>query len=234
MAKVLVIADTHIPFVHPNYFRFIQEVADEYAPDRIVHIGDLVDHHALSRFASDPDGLSSGHEWRSSLDELRLWSKAFPKVTWILGNHDKRPFNKAYDSKIPSAFLRPLADIYQLPKTWEVVPSIEIDGVLYTHGMASGGVANWQRACLNQGISTVLGHLHSVGGVRYHRTPQGQTFTLAVGSGIDDDTYAFAYGQDFPKRSMLGCGLVTDGVIAEYVPMDMYQRRNYRKRRQVL
>lgn len=234
MSKTLVIGDTHMPFVHPNYLRFLEEVADAYQPDEIVHIGDLVDHHALARFTSDPDGLSAGHEWKATLNELKRFARVFPKVKWVLGNHDKRPFNRAFDSEIPAAFLRPLAEVYQLPKEWEVAPYFEIDGVRYIHGESAGGLSSWQNYCTKMGQSTVIGHMHSLGGVRYHRTPNGQLFSMAVGCGVDDETYAFAYGKSHPVRPILGCGLVTDGVEAEFVPMDMSERRNYRKRRHII
>jgi predicted phosphodiesterase len=232
--RVLVIGDTHIPFVHPNYLRFLKEIAEDYEPDKIVHIGDLVDHHALSRFVSDPDGLTSGNEWKASLDELSRFSKAFPEVEWVIGNHDARPFIKAYDSQIPEAFIRTLEEIYGLPEGWKVKPKTEIDGVLYTHGLGGGGQWGWQGLSLKQGQSTVIGHFHSVGGVRYHRSPIGQNFTMVVGSGVDEDSYAMAYGKGMPARPVLGCGLVEDGVYAQFIPMDMGERRFYRKRRQVL
>ena len=82
MSKVLVIGDTHIPFSHPNYLRFLREVANEFRPDQIVHIGDLVDHHALARFVADPDGLSAGHEWAAARKEVQRYAELFPKVSY--------------------------------------------------------------------------------------------------------------------------------------------------------
>jgi hypothetical protein len=34
---------------------------------------------------------------------------------------------------------------------------------------------------------------------------------MQVGCGIDNSQYAFAYGKSFPKKPILGCGLVLDG-----------------------
>jgi len=212
MSKVLIIGDTHLPFVHPNYLRFLKEVAKDFKPDQVVHIGDLVDHHALSRFVADPDGLSSGDEWQKTLEELKRYVSVFPEVTWVMGNHDARPFKKAYDNQIPEKFLKTLEEIYELPHSWVVKPKAEIDGVLYTHGVSAGGQTGWQNLCLKQGQSTVIGHLHSVGGQRYHTTPTGQMFSLAVGCGVDAESYSMAYAKDIPNRPVLGCGTVTDGM----------------------
>lgn len=234
MSTVLIIGDTHVPFVHPNYLRFLTEVRDEIRPDKIVHIGDLVDHHALSRFVSDPDGLSSGNEWKSTLKELKNFVKEFPVADWIIGNHDSRPLKKAFESSIPEAFLKPLGDIYELPEGWKVMPRLLFENVSYTHGVSSGGQTGWQNFCLKQGINTVIGHIHSVAGVRYHSIPGGQRFSLAVGCGVDEESYAMAYAKDIPTRPVLGCGIVKDGVYAEFVPMDMSSRKYYRKRRQIL
>ena len=234
MSTVLVIGDTHIPFVHPNYLRFVAEVGLEHKVDRVIQIGDLVDNYALSKFVSDPDGMSSGNEWRATLEELKRWAKVFPTVDWIIGNHDKRPFTKAFEAQIPEAFLKPLEEIYELPEGWKVHTSLEVDGVRYIHGESAGGQQSWQTYCLKNGQSTVTGHTHSVGGVRYHRTPTGQIFSAMTGCGVDEETYALAYAKAQPLRPMLGCVVVKDGVKAEFIPMDMSDRRNYRKRRQVL
>jgi hypothetical protein len=33
---------------------------------------------------------------------------------------------------------------------------------------------------------------------------------MQVGCGIDNDAYAFHYGRQFPKKPVLGCGVVLD------------------------
>ena len=48
MSKVLAIGDTHLPAVHPGYLAFCSDLYDKYDCDTAVHIGDFVDHHAIS------------------------------------------------------------------------------------------------------------------------------------------------------------------------------------------
>ena len=46
MSTVLIIGDTHAPCMRKGYIGFLKRTADEWQPDRIVHIGDLVDNCA--------------------------------------------------------------------------------------------------------------------------------------------------------------------------------------------
>ena len=41
-SRILVIGDTHFPFVHENYFDFIVDTYNRYNCNRVVHIGDLL------------------------------------------------------------------------------------------------------------------------------------------------------------------------------------------------
>jgi predicted phosphodiesterase len=48
MSRVGIIGDTHIPYELEGYLEFCQETFEQWGVDRVVHIGDLIDHHALS------------------------------------------------------------------------------------------------------------------------------------------------------------------------------------------
>lgn len=229
--KVLIIGDLHAPFNHVNYLKFCKDLRDQHQPDKVVFIGDVVDQHALARFTPNPEGMSPGDEWVKTVKELKKWYSAFPEAIWIMGNHDRRPFNKAFEAGIPRGMMKPMQEIYRAPKGWELVESINLDEVLYIHGEGVGGLNSALNSCLRYGQSTVFGHMHSIGGVRYHQQPGKQLFSLGVGCGIDDTAYAFAYGKHFPVRSMLGAGIVDDGTYAQFIPMDLGDRRYRRKRR---
>lgn len=45
---VLVIADIHLPFGRVDYLEFCCRVRDEYKPDLVIHIGDVVDNYCIS------------------------------------------------------------------------------------------------------------------------------------------------------------------------------------------
>lgn len=231
MSKVLVIGDIHLPFSHPNYLKFILRVRDRIKPDKVIQIGDLVDHYALSRFQLDPDVMSQRPEFEMALKEAKKWYKEFPELTWILGNHDERPYRKAVEIGLGTLFLNQMKDVYQCPQNWDIVPLVDWDGVHYRHGVSVGGASGWQNYVLKSGVSTVSGHIHSVGGVRYHQSKDGrQLFILMTGCGVDDEAYAFAYGKESPSASILGCGIVEDGTKATFELMDMSDRYNRRIR----
>ena len=55
--SILIISDTHIPYHHPDLIPFLKDLKEIYKPDRVIHIGDEVDKHAMSFHDSDPDRL---------------------------------------------------------------------------------------------------------------------------------------------------------------------------------
>ena len=234
MAKVLIVPDLHAPFNHVNSLKFIKSVAEEVKPDEIVFIGDLVDNHALSRYPTDPDGLSAKEEWKAALTELKRFYRAFPKAKWVLGNHDRRYYSKAYEAGIPKGMLKDFREVYQIPDGWEFGSEFIIDNVKYIHGEAAGGARGWQNACVALGQSVVFGHYHTIGGVAYRRGVNQQLFSLAVGCLIDEESYAFAYGKMNFTRPVLGCGLVDEGKTAAFVPFDFSDRSLRRKRREII
>ena len=53
--SILIISDTHIPYHHKDVIAFLKGIKKKYKPDRIIHIGDEIDSHAISFHDSDPD-----------------------------------------------------------------------------------------------------------------------------------------------------------------------------------
>ncbi len=212
-----IIGDTHIPFTHPDYLDFCKGTFADYGVNEVVHIGDLVDNHAISYHEADPDGMSAGDELEASRAALKPWFDTFPRVKWVTGNHDKLPGRKAHTHGIPRQMLR--RNIYGIPDTWENAESFEIDGVLYCHGIGAGGINGHRVLAQKRGMSCVIGHLHTSAGVAYTATHSGlQRFGLNVGCGIDHKSYAMEYAKEF-GRPTLGCGVVIDGKYAAFVPM---------------
>jgi len=229
MSKVMTIGDTHLPFDHPNYLKFLIDTYNREKPDTMVHIGDFMDLYALSRFTLDPDVQGQKPEWEASLKRAKLYYKAFPQMYWIQGNHDQRAYRQAQTVGLGKLFMKEMNKVFQCPPDWEICTSKQIDGVNYFHGVAAGGGTGWQMYSQRQGRSAVIGHIHSVGGVRYHQNVEGkQVFTMAVGCGVDDSAYAFQYGKESASKSMLGCGIVENGTVAKFIPMDLSERK-YRR-----
>ena len=225
----MIVGDIHAPFVHRNYLKFLKDEKERVKPDKIVLIGDLTDQYCMSRFAKDPKAESPYVEWDNALAWLDKFYKVFPEATWIRGNHDNRVNNSAAHNDIHPLYLRTLEDVYLCPPKWTVCESIDIDGVNYNHGMGTGGDSSWQSYCLKIGKSSVTGHTHSIAGYRFTRLDNGRhVFSMKVGAGCDDDSIAMAYGKWNPKKSVLSCGFVYDGVQPEVRIMNMGDRK-YRR-----
>jgi len=220
MSRVLIIGDTHLPFVHKNYLKFVKSVYRKYKCNKVVHIGDLVDGHAWSYHESDPDGKSAGDELKMVHNAVKPWYKAFPNVTVCCGNHDKLPFRKAQTFGIPRHMIKDYNHIYGIEANWKWVHGIDIDGVWYTHG-ASAGQFSHVKSMEKTRTSWVQGHNHSSAGIGWSSSYKDLLFGMNVGCGVDQNSYSMAYGKDFPARPILSCGVVLDGTQPHLIPMPL-------------
>jgi metallophosphoesterase superfamily enzyme len=203
-----------------GYIDFLKGVADEYQPDRIVHIGDLVDWHAISYHERSPSSSNATQEYQKALIQVKELNKVFPKVDWLIGNHDCLTERQATTAGLPSVILKSYNHLWET--NWTVHPrytKLKIDGVLYSHG-DSGSAGKF--AALNQAKenfrSTVIGHHHSLGGVNYMANKEFRVFGMSVGCGINVDALEFDYGRKFASKPVLGCGAVIDGKRAFFEP----------------
>ena len=109
--RVLIIGDTHCPFDMDTYIDFLEDTYNKYRCNRVVHIGDELDHHYSSYHETDANGLGGG-------DELAV--------------------AKTQSGGIPREWMREYNDVLGVPN-WNFHTEMEIDGVLYAHG--EGGTA---------------------------------------------------------------------------------------------
>ena len=230
MARVGIIGDMHAPFTHPMYLRFCQDTFAQWNVTKVVSIGDIVDNHAHNFHEHDPDGRSPGDEVVLARKQLRSWKRCFPKLDVCIGNHDELHYRKAKDAGVSTAFIRPYKEVWETPN-WNWQFSHQIDGVLYTHGTGNSGKDAAINLAIQKRQSTVIGHVHTYAGVKWHANDTSTIFGLNVGCGIDCRSYAFAYGRDFVVRPMLGCGIVLDGVYAYFEPMRCGPREKYNRSR---
>lgn len=218
METVLAISDTQFPFAHKDYLPFLHAVKAAYSPTEVVHIGDMLDYHALSEYDPDPDGDSPGAEFKRGMRDVRNLYDLFPKVHVCLSNHDARPYRRAYKYGIPKDFLKSYGDMLDAPRGWDWGEKFEIDGVLYEHGEGLSGKLGHLKAAEQNMQSTVIGHIHSHAGIAYTANPRYLIFGFNIGCLIDKDAYAFAYGRTFRSKPVLGCGVVKEG-IPIFIPM---------------
>ena len=208
MNRVLVIGDCHIPFERFDYLEFCQRIYKEFDCNVVVHVGDLVDNHAISYHEHDPDGSSPADEMERADKALKEWFKVFPKVLLCKGNHDRMVDRKAKTVGLPSRAFRAFREIWNLPRGWKDDFRHEIDGVQYLHGEGYSGDLAHLKAAYDNRMPTVIGHLHSVCGIDYSANERDCIWGMSVGCGVDRDSYAMAYGKTHKRKPILACGLV--------------------------
>ena len=131
---ILVIGDTQIPFTIKGYLDFCLDIQKRVKCGTVVHIGDLVDNHAISYHEHDPNGKSPKDEIDEAKRRLRKWYKAFPEVFLCRGNHDRMVDRKGRTNGLPDCVFKPFRDIWNLPKRWKDDFTWEINGVIFEHG----------------------------------------------------------------------------------------------------
>lgn len=223
-----IISDTHFPFQHKNYLEFVYEIFNQFQVNEIVHIGDLVDGHAWSYHETSNEGVSASNEAEQAQKECDRLFAMFPKVSHVMGNHDALISRKAQTLGLPKKFIKTFEDMWNFPKEWTSQFSKEIDNVLYIHGTGKGGLYSSVGLMQDYRQSVVSGHTHSNGGVNYRASYKDLTFGLNVGCLIDVDAYAMEYGKNFSKKPTLGVGIVIDGEIAQFIPMPLGSKINYK------
>lgn len=208
--NVLVIGDTHFPFVHKKYLDFCLRIRDAYKCDKVVHSGDLVDFGSISYFEKDPDAWSPKDEMSRVDKIITKWHKEIPEMLICRGNHDRLVDRKGKTAGLPSRVFKSFREMWKLPEKWIDDWAFEIDGVKYTHGTGYGGRYPHIQAAYDNRQSTVIGHLHSVCGVEWTGNKKNAVFGMCVGCGINSKSHAFAYGRDHKRQPIISCGVVTD------------------------
>lgn len=233
MSRILVIGDQHAPATHPGYLAFCRDLHKQYKCDTVVHIGDVVDFHAISRHEQSPEANGPLGEFEQAAEQLKLWVKAFPVVKVCEGNHDKRVFAQAASVNIPSRFLKGYRELLDTPQ-WDWKPDHIIDDVYYFHGTGCSGMYPAPNTMTKMLMSTVMGHIHSAAGIWWKANPNRRIFGMNVGCGVDDKHIAFRYGENLKIRSILSAGVVIDGtpthVIMPCGPKEKYRRSRFTKK----
>jgi len=210
----------------PGYVQFLKRTFRKYKVSRVVHIGDLADWNSISYHEKHPGNSNAEAEYREAKKQVKQLARAFPKADWLIGNHDALTTRQAITAGLPQSVLLHYNDIWGI--NWKVYKrfyKLLIDGVLYCHGDTGPGgrFAAMKHAEVNF-KSTVQGHHHANGGVNYFVNEKFRVFGLDVGCGIDVDLLQFEYGRKFPRKPVLGCGIVIDGKAAHFEPWQLSSR----------
>ncbi len=212
MARVGIIGDTHIPYCLDGYMEFCLETFEAWECDTFIHIGDLIDHHALSFHDSEPLLKGVQGELEDARVELQPWYDAFPELLVTNGNHDLIPARQLKKVGIEAeVWMRPLEEVYHMPPGWKIVDTTEIDGVLYHHGYTANGANGFRNDAIKRMCRTVTGHAHGNCGISATASEHRLVWGMAVGCGVDVKSMAMVYGKHFLQKPIIGCGVVIDG-----------------------
>jgi predicted phosphodiesterase len=208
---ILVIGDIHEPVAHPAYRQFCLDVYKRQHCNQVVFIGDILDWHGISYHVRHPAAPGVKDEYMLAMQQVQKWYSAFPNAHVCIGNHDERPMRLAENMGIPGSMLKNYAEVWNTP-SWKWVFDYKLDDVYYFHGTGRSGMFPAFNVMKDMGMSVCMGHVHSVGGIRWAMSPLDRRFGLDTSCGVDDRTYAMAYSKHNKKKSVLGCGTVKNGV----------------------
>lgn len=212
MTKILVISDTQAPAHHPNTIEFLKSEAKRFKPDRIIHIGDELDLHNLSKYTHDPDLPGPKDELEQGLAFMEELYDLFPEVQVCISNHGARPYLRAKEAGLPTNFIRSYKEWMRAPKGWSWHHQILIDNIAFIHGEGLSGDGARLKACTLMQKSCVFGHLHSHAGISYFSNKEQLLFGFNVGCMIDLHSPYFEYGRAHMYRPIIGIGLIDDGI----------------------
>lgn len=225
--RYLVISDLQIPFEHQKALEFCKRVQKEcrIPKTNVLCVGDEIDNYFMSRFPKDPDiELTPRGEIRAARERLKPWISAFPLMRVCTSNHGLRLMGKAYDCFMPSELIRPYKELFEIPAGWQY----KDEWVFKTkfpfrmiHGLGYSGQLGHRNAAIDGRISTIIGHLHSHGGVNFIANDKQMIWGMNVGSLIDQESFAFKYAKHSRFKAVLSIGVVlNDGNLPIVVPYE--------------
>jgi len=217
-SRFLFISDTQICFEAPDALQFCKNVQREYKiPDEhVYHVGDETDQYHGSMHKKDPDaGLTPTQELMITRKKLKEWYKAFPKMKLAISNHGLRWLRKAVDAEIPSELIRCYRDLIQAPRDWVWRDRWIIDAgrtkICMFHGMGHSGRNGHINAAVDNGMNTIIGHLHSHAAINFLNTETRQIWAMNGGCLIQDSAFAVKYGKYNRNKPVLSVGVVVNG-----------------------
>ena len=213
--RILVIGDLHEPFCLDGYLKHCKDIYAKHNCNKVVFIGDVIDNHYSSFHDPDPDGMGGGDELDLAIKKLSRWYKAFPDADVCIGNHDRIITRKAFASGVPKRWIKGMADVLETPN-WVYDTRFVYDGVQYIHGESGRAT----KKAKDDMMSTVQGHRHTEMFTEFIVGANYKVFGCAVGCGIDQSSYAMAYGKHF-KKCAIGVAVIFNGEYAINEPMNL-------------
>ena len=212
---ILVMGDDHNPYGHPDKMEFLRGVKERFHPDTVVHLGDEVDHHAMSMHDSDPNLDSAGPELYKARRALKELAELFPTMLLCNSNHGSMAYRRALKHGIPTEYIKDYLDVlfpdgdkpdWKWADEWEL--ETQAGPVLFRHQFSGKESTS---AC-HEGRNTIGGHWHSKLNVEYRQSRGRLYFGASCGCLADPKSLAFRYSVNMMNRPILGVILICAGV----------------------
>ena len=208
--RILCLPDSHFPFQHKNYFKDTARLVRYFKPAIVVHLGDMIDFHAISRHDPDPEAPSAKTELERAKDCVKklLHITGSIPVDYCIGNHDNRIDKRAAQNHIPTDFLKSFKELFELPAHWHTALVHYIGDITFTHGQSNLR----GKTALSYGMNVVQGHFHSMLDISYHQTPTKLLWSAFGGSGADSKSLALAYNHNALAKDVYGFIVIEKGI----------------------
>ena len=227
--RVLCIGDMHMPYQHPDAFKFLAAIKKKYKPDIVINMGDEVDGHGISFHPTDNDLASPGHELQKAIDLIHMKGglfDIFPKMELLESNHGSLHIRKAKANGIPLHYIKSYQDIYDTP-TWfwhdDIILKTKIGDVYLCHGKS--GMYN--KLSKEMAMSAISGHYHSKFEVTWTKTALSERFNAFTGCLIDQRSLAFAYSRTNLPVALLGSIVVSKEGYPRLIKMQTNKRNRW-------
>lgn len=211
MSRILVAGDLHCPWQRKGYLQFLQDLYYQWNCNKVIFIGDVVDHHAISFHEHEPGCPSPLAEYELTKAALQKFYKAFPKAIVTIGNHDERVIRRAKSVSIPDIYLKSFKKLWDTPD-WSWQEDCIIDDCYFYHGKGQGGEYPASNAVRKMLMSVVMGHNHTASGIKYYVNPVRRIFSCDTGAGCDDKVMAMAYARTNKRKSVMSAAVIIDGI----------------------
>jgi len=220
--NILVIPDLHIPADRDNFLDFIIDVKKKYKCDYFYSVGDMFDFHGMSYHEKETEYPSISEEVKKARKKIVPWKKAFKKLNICIGNHDLLIYRKAKTHGFSKEFIKTWNEIFDLPDSWVWERNFTYNNILFMHGIGFSGKYPYANAMERHRMNVVMGHTHSSAGVYYSASQKDLLWGMGVGCGVDDEKVVFEYGQEYPRKSIISCGVILEnGRVPLVIPMEL-------------
>lgn len=211
---ILAIPDQHAPYQHPDALKFLIAVREAFNPDLVVNLGDELDFHAMSFHDSDPNLDSAGPELERGKKWLHKLEAEFPNQLICDSNHGSMTFRRAKAHGLPVQLIRGYREVifpdgngqgWHWAENWRV--RTPMGEVMFKHQSVGGILAD----AAHNACNLLVGHEHGKFSIEYTASSSHLYWGGFSGCLIDKDSYAFAYGKNFPRKPIIGCTVILQG-----------------------